>query len=159
MHWNTMIKKQAGGGGIWFILPYCCLSSNEAGTWKQELLQRQWRGAAHWLSLNGLLSLLSYDQPRTISPGRNHPQWVGPCPTITKKMPSSWILCRHFLNWGSLLSDNSSLCAMGNLLQKTKENLNNRRIRFLPLVWSHTVSKYQLTDFYFFWKTGEMITG
>jgi hypothetical protein len=30
------------------------------GTWRQELTQRSWRDAAHWLAPRGLLSLLSY---------------------------------------------------------------------------------------------------
>jgi hypothetical protein len=34
-------------------------NSNWAGTWRQELRQRPWKGAAYWLALHGLLSLLS----------------------------------------------------------------------------------------------------
>ena len=30
-----------------------------AGTWRQELMQRPWRGIALWFALHGLLSLLS----------------------------------------------------------------------------------------------------
>jgi hypothetical protein len=39
---------------------------NRAGTWRQELMQKPWRDAAYWLTLYGLLNLLSYrtqDQP------------------------------------------------------------------------------------------------
>jgi hypothetical protein len=35
-------------------------NSNRAGTWRQELMPRLKRGAAHWLALHSLLSLLSY---------------------------------------------------------------------------------------------------
>ena len=44
------------------------LKQVRAGTWRQELMQKPWRGAAYWLALHGLLSLLSYrtqdHQPR-----------------------------------------------------------------------------------------------
>jgi hypothetical protein len=35
-------------------------TQNRAGTWRQELMQRLWRGAAYRLRPHGLLSLLSY---------------------------------------------------------------------------------------------------
>ena len=74
-------------------------------TWRLELMQRPWRNAVYyWLAPHGLLSLLSYrtqvHQPRDGTPHQS----------LIKKMPSSWILQRQFLNRGSLLSDNSSLC-------------------------------------------------
>jgi len=38
---------------------------SRAGTWRQELMQRLWRGAAYWLSLHGLLSCRTQGhQPR-----------------------------------------------------------------------------------------------
>ena len=43
-------------------------NSSSSKTWKHELMQRQWRGAADWLAHRGLFSLLSYStqdhQPR-----------------------------------------------------------------------------------------------
>jgi len=46
-------------------------NSNRAGTWKQELMPRPWRGAAYWVASYGSLSLLSYRsqdyQPRDSS--------------------------------------------------------------------------------------------
>jgi hypothetical protein len=85
-------------------------NSIRPGTWRQELMRRPWRCAAYWLAPHGLLSLLSFrcqdHQPRN---GTTH---NGPVPptSITKKIPYSQILRRHFLNGGSLLSLNSSLC-------------------------------------------------
>jgi hypothetical protein len=44
------------------------LKEIRTGTWRWELMQRPWRGAAYWFAPHGLLSLLSYtaqdDQPR-----------------------------------------------------------------------------------------------
>jgi hypothetical protein len=34
-------------------------NSQRAGTWRQKLMQRPWRGSAYWLAFPGLLSLLS----------------------------------------------------------------------------------------------------
>ena len=34
-------------------------NTNRAGTWRQELMQRPWRGAAHQYDFLGLLKLLS----------------------------------------------------------------------------------------------------
>ena len=43
-------------------------NAHRAGSWRQELMQRPWRGAVYWLVPRGLLSLLSYrtqdQQPR-----------------------------------------------------------------------------------------------
>jgi hypothetical protein len=35
-------------------------NSSRAGVWRQELMQRPWKGAAYWLASPGFLSLLSY---------------------------------------------------------------------------------------------------
>ena len=72
----------------WLTLPHCCSSpkevrtgthSHRAGTWRQELMQKPWRGAAYWLAYHGLLSLLSYrtqdNQPRD---GTTHHKLVPP---------------------------------------------------------------------------------
>jgi hypothetical protein len=52
-------------------------NSHRAGTWRQELMQRPWRGAAYWVASPGLLSLLSYrtqdHQPRMAPPTRGLP--------------------------------------------------------------------------------------
>lgn len=49
----------------------------EAGTRKQELMQKLWRNTTHCLVPPGLLSLFSYI-PRTTCQGMHHPQWAVP---------------------------------------------------------------------------------
>jgi hypothetical protein len=60
---------------------------------------------------HALFSLLFY---RSQDQGFPFPQWILPHQSLNKKMPDritySWVLWRHFLSWGSLLSDDSSLC-------------------------------------------------
>jgi hypothetical protein len=61
-------------------------NSNRSGTWKQELMQSSWRGAAYWLASHGFLGLLSYrtqDHPRN---GSAH-NGLSPPISITEKMP------------------------------------------------------------------------
>jgi hypothetical protein len=44
-----------------FIIEGCQdRKSNKVGTWRQELMQRPWRGAAYWFVSNDLLSLLFF---------------------------------------------------------------------------------------------------
>ena len=66
---NIMTKKQAGEERVYLASAFTSLfvtdgsqdrNSNRAGTWRQELMQRPWRGAAFWLVPHGLLSLTSY---------------------------------------------------------------------------------------------------
>jgi hypothetical protein len=35
-------------------------NSHWAGTWRQKLMQRSWKGVTYWLASLGLLSLVSY---------------------------------------------------------------------------------------------------
>jgi hypothetical protein len=51
-------------------------------------------------------------------------RWALPCQSLIKKMTYSLILWRHFLSWGSLLSDNSSFCQVGIKLASTLGNPN-----------------------------------
>ena len=81
---------------LWLTLPHCSpllkvqdRNSSRDGTWRKELMQRPWRGAAYWLASHGLLGLISY---RT----RNHQLRDGPThdgldspQSITKKMAHS----------------------------------------------------------------------
>ena len=66
---NTITKKQVGEERVYFAYIYTLLfisggsedrHSGKAGTWRQELMQRPWRGAAYWFASPGLLSLISY---------------------------------------------------------------------------------------------------
>jgi hypothetical protein len=120
-------QKQLGRiGFLWLTPPYIHIylypythtvhhlrsqdrKSNRAGTWRQELMQRPWRGAAYWLAPHLLLNLLSYrtqDHLPRSGPTHNHT----PHRSLVKKMPYSQILGRHFLNWGFLPSNGFSLC-------------------------------------------------
>jgi hypothetical protein len=63
-------------------------NSGRAGTWRQELMQRPWRGSACWLASHGLLSLFSYtaqDQKPRSSPIHNRLNL--PHQPLIKKMP------------------------------------------------------------------------
>ena len=57
-----------GGEELGGICPHYSQKSSKPRTWRQELVQRPWKGAAYWLTPRGLLSLLSYrtqdHQPR-----------------------------------------------------------------------------------------------
>jgi hypothetical protein len=97
-----MTKKQAGEERVYSAYTSTVVfitkgsqgrNTSRAGTWRQELMQRPWRGAAYWLASPGLLSLLSYrtldHQPRdgpthngmaTPTMSWNHPPWAAPLP-------------------------------------------------------------------------------
>jgi hypothetical protein len=68
-------------------------NSSRAGTWKQELMQRPWRGAAYWVASLGFLSLL-FIEPRTTSLGMAPPTmgWALSHQSLIKKMSYRWIL-------------------------------------------------------------------
>ena len=51
-------------------------NSNRVETWRQELMQTPWRGAAYWL-LSLACSACFLTEPRTVSPGMAH-IWAGP---------------------------------------------------------------------------------
>jgi hypothetical protein len=63
-------------------------NSNRAGTFRQELMQRPWRGAAHWLVHHGLLRLFSdrtQDHQHKMTPPTVG--WALPHQSLIKKMP------------------------------------------------------------------------
>jgi hypothetical protein len=62
-----------------------------------------------------------FREPRTTSPGIDSTtnNGLGPPLLITKKMPYSWILCKYFPSWSSLLSNDSSLCQIDIKLAST----------------------------------------
>jgi hypothetical protein len=80
-----------------------------------------WRSAVSWLTSPGFLSLPSIE-PRTISPVMAPPTlgWSLSYWSLIEKMPYNWNSWRHFLNWGSFLSDDSSLCQVGTEKQPVK---------------------------------------
>jgi len=76
LHEQSKLRRE---GCIGFTLPYHWTSlkkvrtdSNKEGTWRQELMQKPWRGAAYWLAPHDFLHLFSY---RT-----QDPQWARPSP-------------------------------------------------------------------------------
>jgi hypothetical protein len=99
-------------------------------------MQRPWRGAAYCLTLYGFLSLFSYRtqdyQPRngTTHSGLSPSIPISPfipinkmpyaCKKKKKKNAYSPILRRHFLNQGSLLSEDYSLCQVDTGLASTQ---------------------------------------
>ena len=105
-----MTKDQVGEQALRFqIIIHHWRNSSRAGTWRQELMQRPWRVAAHWLASPGLLTCLIIE-PRTTSPdGTTTMDWALPHWWLIEKTPHSWILWRHFINWSSFLSNVSSL--------------------------------------------------
>jgi hypothetical protein len=84
-----MIKKLVGEERVY--LAYTSISlfitegsqdrdSNRPVTWRQELMQRPWRGTPYWLAPHGLLSLFSYrTQDHQLRKGTTY-QWAGPSP-------------------------------------------------------------------------------
>jgi hypothetical protein len=85
---NIMTKKQVGEERVYSACISTLLfitkrsqvrSTHRAGTWRQEQMQRPWRGAAYRIASPGLLSLFSYrtqdHQPTdgTTHDGPSHP--------------------------------------------------------------------------------------
>ena len=87
-----------------------------AGSWNNDLMPRSFRDDAYWLAPHSLLTY-SLVEPRTTSPGMvlttMDMAWALPHHWFIKKMPCSWILWRHCLNWGFLLPDDCSVCQVG----------------------------------------------
>jgi hypothetical protein len=80
--------------------------------------------------------------------GWHHPPWAVPPPnwSLIEKMPFSWISSRHFLNWSSFLSDDSSPCQVDTQNQPvttdplsswhTDTSLLSRNLSlFIPKAW------------------------
>ena len=79
-HDQSNLKRK---GFLWLTLPQQCLALKDirAGTWRQGVMLRPWRGAAYWLAFYGLLSLFAY---RTLNhqtgDGSTHNGLAGPFP-------------------------------------------------------------------------------
>ena len=108
---ETLGPKQLGEESVYLV--YTSISpfiikrsrdrnSNRAGTW------RPWRTAAYWFSLYGLLNLSYRTQDQQPRVGTTHNGLDPLHQPLIKENPYSQILWRHFLNGGSLLSENSS---------------------------------------------------
>jgi hypothetical protein len=76
-----MFKRQIGEKSIYLAYTSTLLfikgsqdrNWKRAGSWRQELMQKPWRGAASWLAPHGLLSLLSYrTQDHQLRGGTTH---------------------------------------------------------------------------------------
>lgn len=101
----TIAMTRANWGGKGFIclkLPYHCSSSKEVWIRTQAGQgpgDKSWRVLLNWLAPYGLPSLLSYwTQDPHSRGGTIHNSYLRKCS----------ILWRHLLNWGALLSDDSS---------------------------------------------------
>lgn len=86
-------------------------NSSRTGTWRQELVQKSWRGASYWLAPMTCSAYLLIE-PKTTSPGLALPTTGRAIPhcSLVKKMPYNWTSWRNFLSWGSFLSSDSNLC-------------------------------------------------
>ena len=104
---NTMTKNNQGRSGfIWLMYPE---SQSTEGSQGRETQTEEEPGSRSWgrghagVLLTGLLSLLSYSTqhcpPSPHTSITNQENALQACP----------LLWRYFLNWGSLLSDDSSL--------------------------------------------------
>ena len=85
--------------------------SRKAGMWRQNLIQKPWKGFAYQLASYGLIACFLIETRTTIL--RKIPSsvgWVFSHWSPIEKMPYRWILWRHFLNWGSFSSNGYSLC-------------------------------------------------
>ena len=101
---------------------------------------------------HGLLSLLwkkkEEEEPRTTTLGMAPPilGWALPDHSLIKKIPYSQIWWRNFLNWGSLLSDNSSLYQVDIRLVSTEgaeQGVSKEDIRS-PGFWAWNLSKWEM---------------
>jgi hypothetical protein len=90
-------------------------NSSRAGTWRQEPMQRQWRGAAYWIASQAW-SFCFLIEPVTTCPGMPPPTMgylllhQSLIEKMSYKLDYSLVSWRHFLNCGSFLSDYYRLC-------------------------------------------------
>jgi hypothetical protein len=88
-------------------------NSSRAGTWRQELMQRPWRGAAFWLAPAACLScFLILLRTTRLRMAQSTKGW------ILSHRSLSQILWRHFPN--GTFSDDSSLCQLDTKLVSTQ---------------------------------------
>lgn len=130
---------------VQLLLPHHCPSSKEirAGTWRQELMQRQRRRASFWLALYGVLSQTSYTCQGTY-PGVPA-STMGWAFTHHQSRKSTTLLWEYYLNWISAFLKDTKLGQVGIRLAST-HIISYQRI--LP-----EVQEWILTDF---WKNETM---
>lgn len=58
------------------------MNSKKAGTWRREMIQEPWRGAAYCLAPRGLLRLLSYGLQNHLPRGSTTHNDLGPPPIV-----------------------------------------------------------------------------
>lgn len=112
---STMTKKTSWGRKDSFGLPFHITSHHWRKSGQEPTQGRNPEAGTDAEAMKGYCLLtcfpwLAHPVPYRTQAG-HHPQWAEPfpCQSLNKKMPYSWILWKHFLSWGSLLSDNSSL--------------------------------------------------
>lgn len=110
-----MTKETWGGKGSFGLhFPQHCSLEKKVRAETQtglDPVSRTWYRGHAWVLLTGFLfvacSACFLVDLGTASPGMAPPtlDWALAHQSLIKKMPYSWILWRHSLNWGSLLSD------------------------------------------------------
>jgi hypothetical protein len=110
---NIMTKKQVREERVYLaytsILLFITKGSQDWNSSRSE--SRNWCRSHEGMFFTGLLPLdcsaCSLIEPRLPAQRWSHPQGAFPPWSLIEKMPYSWILWRHFLNWSSFLCDNS----------------------------------------------------
>ena len=107
---NSWPKQLGEEGFMSLTLPYHSSLSQEvrAGTWRQELMQRPWRGLLTGLLLRTCSACFLTEPPAQEWP---HQQWAGTSHInyggVVTDQSNKW---RHLLNWGSFFQNGYSLC-------------------------------------------------
>jgi hypothetical protein len=107
--------------------------------------------AAYWLAPLAC-SAWFLIEPKTTSARMAPPtmSWVLPSRSLIEKIPYSWISWRHFLNWGSFLSVDSSLCQV-DLQNQLIHKPNYRGSIKTSLI---TVLRYRVSQYSLLWRSG-----
>ena len=149
--WDTMTKSKLGREGfIWLTLLYHC--SSLKGCQDKKPGRSKCRGCGG-VVLTGLFfmacSACFLIEPRTTRPGVAPPTmaWNLLPQSPIKKMPYrlaySWILRRHFLDWGFLLSSDSLACVKLTWHYTDKHLASCHGARYLLDVVNLTLDKNQ----------------
>jgi hypothetical protein len=104
-------------------------------TWPVAVTDFQHLDVTYWLASPGLLSLLSY-RTKNYQPRDGTTHKAPPPQSLIEKMPYRRISWRHFVNWGSLLCDNFSLCQVDTQSQPVQ--ILRRELDNLPTYQNNT---------------------